>query len=66
MEVTLLDVNDSAPRFSSVTNIADCSEDADVGYVVTTVTASDPDESGVVSYFLSPNGGLFTIDAQGL
>ncbi|OUR75450.1 hypothetical protein A9Q83_18735 [Alphaproteobacteria bacterium 46_93_T64] len=56
------DVDEAAHSVALDTNSID--EDASVGDVVGTVSATDP-ESGALSYSLSDNaGGLFTIDAN--
>ncbi|XP_067948846.1 protocadherin Fat 4-like [Watersipora subatra] len=65
VEITLIDVNDSPPTFSSYSYEASCMEDAAVGFTVKTVTANDPDKSSNLNYTVSGTGGLFTINNNG-
>ncbi|XP_038820726.1 protocadherin-16-like [Salvelinus namaycush] len=65
VEVTVLDVNDNSPSFSSSSYTVDVSEDAAQGTTVLEVTATDADEgeNGKVLYFLSREArGAFTVD----
>ncbi|KAI4894375.1 hypothetical protein NFI96_017390, partial [Prochilodus magdalenae] len=65
VEITVLDVNDNSPKFSSSSYTVDVSEDAAVGSLVLDVTAKDADdgENGQILYFLSSEaGGAFTVD----
>uniref|UniRef100_A0A4W5K4E9 Cadherin domain-containing protein n=1 Tax=Hucho hucho TaxID=62062 RepID=A0A4W5K4E9_9TELE len=65
VEVTVLDVNDNSPAFSSSSYTIDVSEDAAQGTPVLEVTATDADEgeNGKVLYFLSQEArGAFTVD----
>uniref|UniRef100_A0A4W4G0C1 Protocadherin-16 n=1 Tax=Electrophorus electricus TaxID=8005 RepID=A0A4W4G0C1_ELEEL len=65
IKVTLLDVNDNSPKFSSRSYNIDVLEDTSVGTVVLDVTATDADEgqNGQILYFLSNEvHGAFTVD----
>ncbi|CAL8351640.1 unnamed protein product [Lota lota] len=65
VEVSVLDVNDHAPRFQSTSYTADVSEDVQIGSFVMEVKASDLDlgVNGQVVYFLSGGSqGMFIID----
>ncbi|KAL0994901.1 hypothetical protein UPYG_G00129030 [Umbra pygmaea] len=65
VEVTVLDVNDNSPAFSSTSYTVDISEDAALATPVLKVTATDADEgqNGQVLYFLSREArGAFTVD----
>ncbi|XP_053500578.1 protocadherin-16 isoform X2 [Ictalurus furcatus] len=65
VEVTVLDINDNSPTFSSSSYAVDISEDSAIGSLVLEVTASDADEgkNGQILYFLSKEArGAFTID----
>ncbi|TSX58293.1 Protocadherin-16 [Bagarius yarrelli] len=65
MEVTVLDINDNSPTFSSSSYAIDISEDAAIGSLVLELTASDADEgmNGQILYFLSKEAkGAFIID----
>lgn len=65
VEISVLDVNDNSPKFSSSSYTIDVSEDAAVGSVVLDVTATDVDEgeNGQILYFLSQEAkGAFTVD----
>ncbi|XP_062870185.1 protocadherin-16-like [Trichomycterus rosablanca] len=67
VEITVLDVNDNSPKFSTSSYSVDVSEDAGVGSLVLEVTAGDPDqgENGQVLYFLSSEArGAFTVDPE--
>uniref|UniRef100_A0AAR2L9B7 Protocadherin-16 n=1 Tax=Pygocentrus nattereri TaxID=42514 RepID=A0AAR2L9B7_PYGNA len=65
VEITVLDVNDNSPKFSSSSYTIDVSEDAAVGTPVLDVTAKDADDgqNGQILYFLSHEArGAFTVD----
>uniref|UniRef100_A0A8C5BE63 Dachsous cadherin-related 1a n=1 Tax=Gadus morhua TaxID=8049 RepID=A0A8C5BE63_GADMO len=65
VEVSVLDVNDHAPRFQSASYTADVSEDVQVGSFVLEVKAGDLDTgaNGQVVYFLSGGSqGMFIVD----
>ncbi|XP_066507713.1 protocadherin-16-like [Hoplias malabaricus] len=65
VEITVLDVNDNSPKFSSNSYTVDVSEDAAVESSVLDVTAKDADEgqNGQILYFLSSEAhGAFTVD----
>ncbi|CAL8363929.1 unnamed protein product [Merluccius merluccius] len=65
VEVSVLDVNDHAPRFQSASYTADISEDVQMGSFVLEVKASDLDRgvNGQVVYFLSGGSqGMFIVD----
>lgn len=65
VEVTVLDINDNSPIFSSSSYAIDMSEDAAIGSLVLEVTASDADtgKNGQILYLLSKEArGAFTID----
>uniref|UniRef100_A0A8C8EHU5 Protocadherin-16 n=1 Tax=Oncorhynchus tshawytscha TaxID=74940 RepID=A0A8C8EHU5_ONCTS len=65
VEVTLLDVNDHSPQFTSPSYTADLSEDAPIGSLVLEVSATDLDQgsNSQVLYFLSRGSqGMFIID----
>ncbi|KAF7701166.1 protocadherin-16 [Silurus meridionalis] len=65
VEVSVLDINDNSPTFSSSSYAIDISEDAAIGTLVLEVTASDADEgkNGQILYFLNKEArGAFTID----
>lgn len=65
VEVTVLDINDNSPTFSSSSYAVDISEDSAIGSLVLEVTANDADEgkNGQILYFLSKEArGTFTID----
>ncbi|CAL8349145.1 unnamed protein product [Arctogadus glacialis] len=65
VEVSVLDVNDHAPRFQSASYTADVSEDVQVGSFVLAVKAGDLDTgaNGQVVYFLSGGSrGVFIVD----
>uniref|UniRef100_A0A4W5MZ02 Dachsous cadherin-related 1a n=1 Tax=Hucho hucho TaxID=62062 RepID=A0A4W5MZ02_9TELE len=65
VEVTLLDVNDHSPRFTSPSYTADLSEDVSIGSLVLEVSATDLDQgsNSQVLYFLSRGSqGMFIID----
>ena len=65
IEVSVLDVNDHAPRFQSASYTADISEDVQMGSFVVEVKASDLDTgaNGQVVYFLSGGSrGMFIVD----
>ncbi|KAI7793262.1 putative protocadherin-16 [Triplophysa rosa] len=65
VEISVLDVNDNSPKFSSSSYTIDVSEDAAVGSVVLDVTATDVDEgeNGQILFFLSQEAkGAFTVD----
>ncbi|KAL2094523.1 hypothetical protein ACEWY4_009242 [Coilia grayii] len=68
IKIKVLDINDNAPRFSKEIYRASIPENAPVGHLVTTVSASDADKgvNGEVSYALRQGGdsenGVFTID----
>ncbi|KAF4082073.1 hypothetical protein AMELA_G00147500 [Ameiurus melas] len=65
VEVTVLDINDNSPTFSSSSYAVDISEDSAIGSLVLEVTASDADEgkNGQIIYFLSKEArGAFNID----
>ena len=56
--VTVLDVNDSPPRFERPVYTVSASERrATVGTEIVRVLATDPDERGELSYRLAPGGG---------
>ena len=66
--VTLLNVNDQNPVFNSKMYAARISENADVGTVVLTVSATDGDAGsfGLITYSLTgENAKFFSIDASG-
>lgn len=65
VEITVLDVNDNSPKFSSNSYSVDVSEDAAVGSPVLDVTANDADEgqNSQILYFLSNEAkGAFTLN----
>ncbi|KAJ7997604.1 hypothetical protein DPEC_G00230730 [Dallia pectoralis] len=65
VEVTVLDVNDNSPVFSSKSYSVDVSEDAAQGTPVVKVTAVDADDgdNGQILYFLSREAkGAFSVD----
>nr|XP_023822931.1 protocadherin-16-like [Salvelinus alpinus] len=65
VEVTLLDVNDHSPQFTSPSYTADLSEDVSIGSRVLEVSATDLDQgsNSQVLYFLSLGSqGMFIID----
>ncbi|KAK6317620.1 hypothetical protein J4Q44_G00130200 [Coregonus suidteri] len=65
VEVTVLDLNDNSPAFSSNSYTIDVSEDTARGTPVLEVTATDADEgeNGKILYFLSREArGTFTVD----
>ncbi|XP_076876271.1 protocadherin-16 [Brachyhypopomus gauderio] len=65
IEVTVLDVNDNSPKFSSSSYTIDVLEDTVVGSLVLEVTARDADvgQNGQILYFLSDEAhGAFTVD----
>uniref|UniRef100_W5KLY4 Protocadherin-16 n=1 Tax=Astyanax mexicanus TaxID=7994 RepID=W5KLY4_ASTMX len=65
VEITVLDVNDNSPTFTSSSYTVDVSEDAAVGSSLLDVTAKDADEgqNGQILYFLSSEArGDFTVD----
>ncbi|XP_056151393.1 protocadherin gamma-A2-like [Lampris incognitus] len=68
--ITVLDANDNAPVFTQPTYKASIRENAPIGTVVTTVTATDADHGsyGRISYsvpsMLDYSGGKFNINAQ--
>lgn len=65
VDITVLDINDNSPKFSSSSYAIDISEDAVIGSLVLEVTASDADEgkNGQILYFLSKEArGTFSID----
>ncbi|XP_026994718.2 protocadherin-16 [Tachysurus fulvidraco] len=67
VEVTVLDINDNSPIFSSSSYAIDISEDATIGSLVLEVTANDADDgtNGQILYFLNKEArGAFTIDAD--
>ena len=65
MEITLLDVNDSPPRFDEALYEAEIAENADIGTVVTTLTASDADADSVITYSITGTNSKFSIDNSG-
>lgn len=52
VHVTLLDVNDSPPKFSRSVFVASIKEDALIGQEVTTVVATDLDVNAALHYFI--------------
>ncbi|XP_052323476.1 protocadherin-16 [Oncorhynchus keta] len=65
VEVTLLDVNDHSPQFTSPSYTTDLSEDVPIGSLVLEVSATDLDQgsNSQVLYFLSRGSqGMFIID----
>uniref|UniRef100_A0A673ZTN7 Protocadherin-16 n=1 Tax=Salmo trutta TaxID=8032 RepID=A0A673ZTN7_SALTR len=65
VEVTLLDVNDHSPQFTSPSYTADLPEDVSIGSLVLEVSATDLDQgsNSQVLYFLSRGSqGMFIID----
>lgn len=66
VDITVLDVNDNAPRFPYAVSNAIVSEAAQPGHVVAIVTASDPDQGSSVYYSILPGTGSddFVIDAD--
>uniref|UniRef100_A0A8K9Y0V4 Protocadherin-16 n=1 Tax=Oncorhynchus mykiss TaxID=8022 RepID=A0A8K9Y0V4_ONCMY len=65
VEVTLLDVNDHSPQFTSPSYTADLSEDAPIGSLVLEVSATDLDQgsnSQVLYFLLRGSQGMFIID----
>ncbi|XP_077397746.1 protocadherin-16-like [Festucalex cinctus] len=65
VEVTVLDMNDHSPQFSSNSYTADVSEDVPIGSLVLDVKATDLDEgpNSQVVYFLSQGSeSMFIID----
>uniref|UniRef100_A0A674E8H8 Protocadherin-16 n=1 Tax=Salmo trutta TaxID=8032 RepID=A0A674E8H8_SALTR len=65
VEVTLLDVNDHSPQFTSPSYTADLPEDTPIGSLVLEVSATDLDQgsNSQVLYFLSRGSqGMFIID----
>nr|XP_029535883.1 protocadherin-16-like [Oncorhynchus nerka] len=65
VEVTLLDVNDHSPQFTSSSYTADLSEDAPIGSLVLEVSATDLDQgsnSQVLYFLLRGSQGMFIID----
>uniref|UniRef100_A0A6Q2Z7J2 Protocadherin-16 n=1 Tax=Esox lucius TaxID=8010 RepID=A0A6Q2Z7J2_ESOLU len=65
VEVTLLDVNDHSPRFTSSSYTTELSEDLPIGSLVLQVTATDLDEgsNSQVLYFLTRGSqGMFMVD----
>ena len=52
VHVTLLDVNDSTPKFSKPVYLASVKEDALIGQEVTTLVATDPDVNAALHYFI--------------
>ena len=59
---SVLDVNDNSPTLVGAPYSAMVSEGADVGDLVTTVVARDPDLTGTVTFSTSLSGGDFSID----
>ena len=68
LDVTLFDVNDETPRFSSGgVFLVEIDENVAVGTSILNISASDADSppNAAISYRLSPEGGGFTIDESG-
>ncbi|KAM6985192.1 protocadherin-16 [Aplochiton taeniatus] len=67
VQVTVLDVNDNSPVFSSATYSLEVAEDIALGSLVLQVTASDADVelNGAVLYLLSPEAhGAFSVHQE--
>lgn len=64
--IRILDINDNNPVFEESMYRVMVNESRSVGDVVTTVTATDPDEGefGRVGYSMSGGSGVFTIDSN--
>ena len=70
-QVTLTDVNDNTPSFSSSTFTLSLVENSPIGYVVATITATDPDSgtNGDIVYSIDPSNTVanaqFAVDNAG-
>ena len=64
VQVTVLDVNDNAPRFDPVPTDIDIEESAAVGYELATISATDPDggDNGDVTVLLVNVTSLFAFN----
>ncbi|XP_064481963.1 cadherin-related tumor suppressor-like [Ornithodoros turicata] len=62
--VTVLDRNDSPPRFLNTPFLISMSEDTPTGATVTTIRAEDPDLEGGVKFSLAAEESRFQIDPQ--
>ncbi|XP_076832352.1 protocadherin-16 [Brachyhypopomus gauderio] len=65
LDITVLDLNDNSPTFTSSSYTVEIAEDAPEGSFILEVTATDMDEgsNGQVLYFLSQESrGMFTVD----
>ncbi|XP_066533752.1 protocadherin-16 [Hoplias malabaricus] len=65
LDISVLDLNDNSPVFTSSSYTVDVAEDSPEGSFVLEVTATDQDEgsNGQVSYFLSRESkGMFIVD----
>ncbi|CAG5132579.1 unnamed protein product, partial [Candidula unifasciata] len=68
--LTILDVNDNSPQFPDQPRAFNVSEDAPLGHVIATITATDADSGdfGQIVFSLEDNGldGTFNISEQGV
>src|SRR5690606_3849654 len=66
MRINIQDINDCSPKFSQDRYVANVSESAPIGTVVTTVLATDKDvaDFGNLTYFLSNETTMFVIDSK--
>jgi protocadherin Fat 1/2/3 len=62
--ITVNDVNDNAPVFSSATYNSPVLESLPVGSIVLRATASDVDTGAIISYSLTDSSGTFAINSS--
>lgn len=65
MRVKVIDRNDSPPVFRDINQIVSVSEDLQIGQSITTLTATDLDTLGIITYSLmSGDDGKFALESS--
>ncbi|XP_076089767.1 protocadherin Fat 4-like [Mytilus galloprovincialis] len=62
--ISVTDVNEEAPEFTSVEYTIDVAENSTIGSTIVTLTATDTDTTDVLTYTITSSGSYFSIDSS--